>query len=72
MPSTGTAALTCAALPLTLTGVPSPASAAGEALSRTTSVGVHNAYETAAFPHFADAPDSWNRTCGPTRSRRRA
>lgn len=58
MPSARTAALTCAALALALTSAPSPASAAGEALSRTTSVGVHNAYETATFPHFADALDS--------------
>ncbi|WP_249352340.1 PI-PLC domain-containing protein [Nocardiopsis akebiae] len=58
MPSARTAALTCAALALALTSAPSPASAAEQALSRTTSVGVHNAYETATFPHFADALDS--------------
>lgn len=58
MPSARTAALTCAALALALTGAPSPASAAGQTLSRSTSVGVHNAYETATFPHFADALDS--------------
>ncbi|MFD6952972.1 hypothetical protein A6A08_16935 [Nocardiopsis sp. TSRI0078] len=59
MPPARTAALTCAAFALTLTAaVPSSASAAEGALSRTTSVGVHNAYQTGTFPYFADALDS--------------
>ncbi|WP_017568714.1 phosphatidylinositol-specific phospholipase C domain-containing protein [Nocardiopsis halotolerans] len=58
MPPARTAALTCGALVLALTALPSPASAAGPTLSQTTSVGVHNAYETGTFPYFADALDS--------------
>ncbi|WP_150239593.1 phosphatidylinositol-specific phospholipase C domain-containing protein [Nocardiopsis quinghaiensis] len=59
MPPARTAALTCAAFVLTLApAVPASASAAEGPLSRTTSVGVHNAYQTGTFPYFADALDS--------------
>ncbi|NYH54909.1 MULTISPECIES: phosphatidylinositol-specific phospholipase C domain-containing protein [Nocardiopsis] len=59
MPPARTAALTCAAFVLTLAAaVPASASAAEGTLSRTTSVGVHNAYQTGTFPYFADALDS--------------
>ncbi|MFF1375304.1 phosphatidylinositol-specific phospholipase C domain-containing protein [Streptomyces sp. NPDC058308] len=37
---------------------PAPGSAPGSAYSATTGVGVHNAYEKAKYPYFADALDS--------------
>lgn len=60
MPPARTVAAACAAFTLTLTLSLSPAEAsvAEEPFSRTTSVGVHNAYEKGTFPYFADALDS--------------
>ncbi|GDY58910.1 hypothetical protein SVIO_095330 [Streptomyces violaceusniger] len=57
---TGTVAVAAAAAALCLT-VPAearPATADDPSYSATTSVGVHNAYEKAKYPYFADALDS--------------
>ncbi|WP_285730587.1 hypothetical protein [Nocardiopsis sp. ATB16-24] len=60
MPPARTTAAACAAFTLTLALLTSPAQASvtEDPLSRTTSVGVHNAYEKGTFPYFADALDS--------------
>ncbi|MFD0381805.1 phosphatidylinositol-specific phospholipase C domain-containing protein [Streptomyces stramineus] len=53
----GTIAVTAAAA-LAVTGAAPAGAGTGPAYSATTSVGVHNAYETAKYPYFADALDS--------------
>ncbi|UCM87471.1 phosphatidylinositol-specific phospholipase C domain-containing protein [Streptomyces marincola] len=53
----GTATLAAAALVLS-SPLPAQADAPAAAYSATTSVGVHNAYETGTFPYLADALDS--------------
>lgn len=58
MPPARTAMLACTALALSLTAVSAPAQASAATLSQSTSVGVHNAYDTGTFPYFADALDS--------------
>lgn len=57
---TGTVAVAAAAAALCLTASAEarPAAADDPAYSATTSVGVHNAYEDAKYPYFADALDS--------------